>query len=153
LFFLTFLFQRFCAPLGVPLPWLCVSCVDLCSLAVISQVLRFICFYKVITNVYNDYIYNFQSRGSVVRYSDWLRVGRLRGRSLSPDRVKNFLLSKLSRPALGSTQPPIQWVPGALSGGDGVKRPGREADHTPPSSTEVKKMWIYISTPPYAFMV
>jgi hypothetical protein len=32
-----------------------------------------------------------------------------------------------------------------------IKRPGREADHSPPSA-EVKKIWIYISTPPYAFM-
>jgi hypothetical protein len=35
----------------------------------------------------------------------------------------------------------------------GVKRPGREADHSPPTSAEVKKMWIYTPTPPYAFMV
>jgi hypothetical protein len=34
----------------------------------------------------------------------------------------------------------------------GIKRPGREADHSPPTSAEVKKMWIYTSTPPYAFM-
>jgi hypothetical protein len=34
------------------------------------------------------------------------------------------------------TQPPIQWVPGALS--LGVKRPGCEADHSPPSTAEVK---------------
>jgi hypothetical protein len=47
------------------------------------------------------------------------------------------------RPALGFTQPPIQWVPGALS--PGVKRQGREADHSPPTSAEVKKMWIYTS--------
>jgi hypothetical protein len=33
-----------------------------------------------------------------------------------------------------------------------VKRPGREADHSPPTSAEVKKMWLYRSTPPYAFM-
>jgi hypothetical protein len=45
---------------------------------------------------------------------------------------------------------PIQWVPGALS--SGVKRPGREVDHSPPTSAEVKKMWIYTSTPSYAFM-
>jgi hypothetical protein len=32
---------------------------------------------------------------------------------------------------------PSQWVPGALS--IGVKRPGREADHSPPSSAEVKE--------------
>jgi hypothetical protein len=34
----------------------------------------------------------------------------------------------------------------------GVKRPGREVDHSPPTSAEVKKMWIYTSTSPYAFM-
>jgi hypothetical protein len=68
----------------------------------------------------------------------------------SPGRVKNFLFSKSSGLALGSTQPPIQWVPGALS--PGVKRPGREADHSPPTSAQVKKMWIYASTLPYAFM-
>jgi hypothetical protein len=48
------------------------------------------------------------------RYSDWLRAGRPRGRSSSPGMVKNFHFTS-SRPALGSTQPPIQWVPGALS--------------------------------------
>jgi hypothetical protein len=84
------------------------------------------------------------------RYSYWLRAGRLRGWSSSPVGGKNFLFSKSSRLALGSTQPPIQWVPGALS--PGVKRQGHEADYYPPTSAEVKKMWIYISTPPYAFM-
>jgi hypothetical protein len=29
---------------------------------------------------------------------------------------------------------------------------GREADHSPPTSAEVKKMWIYTPTPPYVFM-
>jgi hypothetical protein len=29
----------------------------------------------------------------------------------------------------------------------GVKRPGREADTSPPTSAEVKKVWIYTSTP------
>jgi hypothetical protein len=37
---------------------------------------------------------------------------------------------------------------GALS--PGVKRPGREPEHSPPTSAEVKKTWVYISTPPYA---
>jgi hypothetical protein len=92
----------------------------------------------------------FGSQGSVVS-SDWLRAGRLRGRSSSPGRVKNFLFSKSPRPALGSTQPPIQWVAGVHS--LGVKRSGNEADHSPPPSAEVKKMCIYKSTPPYAFMV
>jgi hypothetical protein len=48
-----------------------------------------------------------------------------------------FLFSTAFRPALGPTQPPIQWVPGALS--LGVKRPGSVADHSLPSSAEVKE--------------
>jgi hypothetical protein len=35
------------------------------------------------------------------------------------------------------TQHPIQWEPGALS--LGVKRPGREVDHSPVSNAEVKE--------------
>jgi hypothetical protein len=73
------------------------------------------------------------------RYSNSLRVGRPRGRISSSGRVKNFLLSTSSRPALGPTQPPIQWVPG-------LKRTGRETNHSPPASAEVKKMWLYTST-------
>jgi hypothetical protein len=30
----------------------------------------------------------------------------------------------------------------------GVKRPGREVDHSPPSSSAVKNAWSYASTPP-----
>jgi hypothetical protein len=47
-----------------------------------------------------------------------------------------FLYTIASRPALGPTQPLTQWVPGSLS--LGVKRPEREADHSSPSSAEVK---------------
>jgi hypothetical protein len=88
---------------------------------------------------------NESTRNNRGRYSDWLRAGRPRGRSSSSGRVKNLLFSTSFRPALGSNHPPIQWVPGDLS--LGVKRPGREADHSPPASAEVKKMWIYTSTP------
>jgi hypothetical protein len=41
----------------------------------------------------------------------------------------------------------MQLIPGALS--LGVKQLGLEADHSPPTSAEVKKMWIYMTTPPY----
>jgi hypothetical protein len=59
--------------------------------------------------------------------------------------VKNFL----------SPRPP-DWFwgpPNFLSNGYwgffplGVKRQGCEADHSPPTSIEAKKMWIYTSTP------
>ena len=42
----------------------------------------------------------------------------------------------LSRPALGPTQPPVQWVPGLSRG---KERPGRDADPSPPSSAMVIK--------------
>jgi hypothetical protein len=72
------------------------------------------------------------------------------GGSSSPGRVNNFHCSISSIPALGSTQPPINWVPGGSF--PGVKRQGREADQLSPTSAEVKKMWIYTSTPPYVFV-
>jgi hypothetical protein len=50
--------------------------------------------------------------------------------------LENFLFITVSRSVLGSTQPPIQWVPGTLS--PEVSRPGREADHSPPSRADVK---------------
>jgi hypothetical protein len=39
---------------------------------------------------------------------------------------------------------PTQWV-------RGIKRPGRETDQSPPSSSEVKNAWSYTSIPPYVF--
>jgi hypothetical protein len=59
-----------------------------------------------------------------------------------------IIISTSSRRVLGSTLPPIQWVPGALS--PGVKRPEREADTS--TSAEVTKTWIYTPTISYAFM-
>jgi hypothetical protein len=41
-------------------------------------------------------------------------------------------------------------VAGALS--LGAKWPGHEADHSPPSSAEVKNAWSYTSTLQYTFM-
>jgi hypothetical protein len=57
-----------------------------------------------------------------------------------------FLFNTASRTALGPGQPPMQWVPGALS--LEVKRPGRKADHSPPTSAEVKE-WaeLYLHSP------
>jgi len=57
-----------------------------------------------------------------------------------------FLFATTFRPAQGPTQPPIQWVPEALT--PEVKWPEREADHLHPSSAQVKNAWTYSSTPP-----
>jgi hypothetical protein len=60
----------------------------------------------------------------VLGFDSWRRLGI-------------FLFTTASRMAVVPTQPPIQFVLGAFS--LGVKWPGREADHSPPSSVEVKE--------------
>jgi hypothetical protein len=61
-----------------------------------------------------------------------------------------FLLATVSRPALGPSQPPIQWAPRVLS--PEVKRAVQEFDRSPPSSAQFKNVWIYTSTPPIHLM-
>ena len=58
------------------------------------------------------------------------------------DRVKGiFVLSNTSRPAVGLTKP-TQWVPeGERLILWGVKRPGSEADNSPPSGGQIKNKW------------
>jgi hypothetical protein len=54
-----------------------------------------------------------------------------------------------------SSQRPYRfWVPTSLlsNGFPGIKRSGREADHSPQTNAVMKKMWIYTFTPPFAFM-
>ena len=49
------------------------------------------------------------------------------------------------RPALGPTQPPMQWVPGSFPG---VKRQGRGVDRPPLSRAEVEgRVELYIYSP------
>jgi hypothetical protein len=71
-----------------------------------------------------------------------LRVGLaqtgygLEFRGLIPGRGKIFLFSIAAVPSLRPTQPRIQWVQGTVF--PAVKWQGREADHSPPFSAEVK---------------
>jgi hypothetical protein len=63
-----------------------------------------------------------------------------------PRRGKRFnLYSTASRPDLGTTQPPIQWVPWTLS--LRVELMKREADHSPPSSDVINKAGAVIPLP------
>jgi hypothetical protein len=75
-----------------------------------------------------------ETRKNFLFLSDGQRAGR--PGTDSREEQEFFLFSIASRPALGPTQPPIQWVLEALS--PEVKRPGHEADYLPPSSAEVK---------------
>jgi hypothetical protein len=82
--------------------------------------------------VINSNIHVFLKSKHVTRFEDicyfMSSVGIAMGYGLDgwgsiPGRGKNFIFSIMSRPALGPTQPPIQWVPGVIS--LVVKRQGR----------------------------
>jgi hypothetical protein len=64
--------------------------------------------------------------------------------------AKDFSLSHHIQTGSGAHLASYPMGNGILS--PGVKRMGREADHSPPSSAEIKKEWSYISTPLHVFM-
>jgi hypothetical protein len=75
--------------------------------------------------------YGLDDRGSRVRF---------------PARAGNFSLHH--RVQNGSEAHPASYPVGTGSSFPGVKRPGREADHSPPSSTEVKEcVELYLHSP------
>jgi hypothetical protein len=93
--------------------------------------------------VHKEININTRSRDSV-----WLRIG---DRKVG---VRVLVGSKFSRlhVEIGSGAHPASHpvgTGGAVS--HGVKRHGREADHSP-TSAEIKKTWLYTSTPLYTFM-
>jgi hypothetical protein len=77
-----------------------------------------------------------------------LRLGRVRtgwpGFDVWQELGGFFLFFTSSRSHPESIQPPIQYESGVYS--PGVKRPGREANCSPPSTAEVKNSWSYTST-------
>jgi hypothetical protein len=75
--------------------------------------------------------YGLDDRGSRVRF---------------PAGAGNFSLNH--RVQNGSGAHPASYPMGIVDSFLGVKRPGREADHSGPSSAEVKNAWSYTSTPP-----
>jgi hypothetical protein len=100
-------------------------------------------FYPVVCPLLLSYLYiptfNKSENAYTVGIAQWYSVGYgLNDQGFeSRQGLEIFLLTTTYIPALGPTQPPIKWVPGALS--LGVKRPGHEAEHSPPSSAEVKE--------------
>ena len=77
------------------------------------------------------------SVGTATLYEGWTV------RRSNPGEGRDF--PHASRPALGPSQPPAQWVPGLSRE---LKRPGRGVDHLPTSSAEVKeRIKLYIHSP------
>jgi hypothetical protein len=85
--------------------------------------------------------------GHRIQYSDWLDNRRVEVRVPVGARIFS-----------SRRRPNRFWGPSSLSDGyrglfpQEVKQPGREADHWPKISAEVKNTWIYTSAPPYDFM-
>jgi hypothetical protein len=84
----------------------------------------------------------------VKSFNQALTTGWTTGRSgFDPRQGQIFPVASVSRLALGPTQPPVQWLPEVLC--PRVKaRPGRDADHSPPSSAEVENEYeLYFLSP------
>jgi hypothetical protein len=77
------------------------------------------------------------------RYSNWLQAGQLGFRVPVGSRF-----SLLHVVQTGSGTHPASYPMGTGAFSLGIKQPGLEADHSPPTSADVKKTWIYTSTPP-----
>jgi hypothetical protein len=96
-------------------------------------------------NVYHDVTFVNRSGDSAVGTATGYGLDDRGVGVSSPGRVKNFFHS-------------VQTGFEVLSNGyrglfPRVKQPGRETDHSPPASADVKKTWVYTSTPPYVVMV
>jgi hypothetical protein len=92
-----------------------------------------------------------ETRAGIAQLVWWLATGWTAETSEFVSRWgENSLFFTSSRPALGLNHPLIYLEPGSLS--PGIKWPVREVDHSRPNSAEVKKTWIYTSTPSYIFM-
>jgi hypothetical protein len=76
----------------------------------------------------------------------WLGHGLLDPNFESRHEQELYVFSKTSRPAVGFTHRPIEWVPWALS--TKVTESARKANLSPLYTNEAKNLWTYTSTPP-----
>jgi hypothetical protein len=91
----------------------------------------------------------YRSRDSVVG----IAIGyRLRDRAIRVRVAVGSRIFTLHIVQTGSEVHPISYTVGTGGFFPEVKPPRREADLSSPNIAEVKKMWIYTSTPQYFFM-
>jgi hypothetical protein len=90
------------------------------------------------------------SRDSSVGIATGYGLDEQGGREFESRSGKRFSLLYIVQ--TGSGVHPTSYKMGTGDFFPGVKRQGREVDHSALTSTEVKKMWIYTSTPPIVFM-
>jgi hypothetical protein len=86
---------------------------------------------NVLGDIYPDLYFSVIKKNieaGIAQYSDGLWAG---WPGFDSWEGQDIFLYTMSRPTLERTQPPIQWY-------QGVEQPGHEADHSPPSSAEVK---------------
>jgi hypothetical protein len=114
--------------------------------SLVITVLRSILFLHVILHHYKFILFGFENSWTHIAMGFELDDREFESRQ----GLGIFLFTTASRMALGPTQPPIQWTPGALS--LRVKRPRRDPDHSPSAAAEVRNVRSYTSTPQYAFM-
>jgi hypothetical protein len=88
-------------------------------------------------------------RGSSVSMVTRLRAGR--PGLISRYREEVFLFATVVF-NIGSGANPVSYPVGTRTPSPGVKWPGRKADHSRPSSADVKNAWSYTSTLPYVIM-
>jgi len=77
---------------------------------------------------------------AVSRHSDWAEHWSVRGSNVVQEQDRSSSLTRPDRP----WGPPIILFSSYMVSFKGVKRPGRDADHTPPSKAEVKNGWSSI---------
>jgi hypothetical protein len=86
-------------------------------------------------NMQGNYVYYYnygRSRRSAVNIEDWTTGVKFRAGTM----MGFFPFATASGPAPGPTQPHTQRASQALT--SSLKRPERDADHSPPSSAEIK---------------
>ena len=92
--------------------------------------------------LYDNIVYSSTRVGRVAQSVERMSYG-LDGPESNPGGGEIF---RSSRPVLGPTQPPVKWVPCISPWGK--VRPGRAADHSPPSSAAVMEKYSYTSAYP-----